>query len=68
VSGIINGALSTLSYLLALLWELSRAVAEISIAKQAQKTNHTGILWQISKKGPKIEPHVSKQRLCGFCL
>ena len=51
-SGTINGALSTLGYLLSLLWELShvpRGLTEDAEAKQVRKTNRTDILYQIGK-------------------
>jgi len=49
----INGAPSTPGYLLALLRELlhvPRGLAEIAEAKQVQKTNQSGILYQITKR------------------
>jgi len=49
----INGAPSTPGYLLALLWELShvpRDLTGIAEAKQVQKTNHSGILYQFKKR------------------
>ena len=51
-SGTINGALSTLGYLLSLLRELShvpRGLTEDAEAKQVRKTNRTDILYQIGK-------------------
>jgi len=60
-----NGTLLTPGYLLALLQELSRVtrgLTEIVEAKQARKTNRTGILYQIQKKGPNIDPHVSNPK------
>jgi len=67
-SGTINGALSTPVYHLALLRDLSHVlrVLEIAEAKQVRKTNQTGILYQIKKKGPKIHPHVSNAGSCWF--
>jgi len=50
----INGAPSTPGYLLALLRELShvpRGLPEIAEAKQVRKTNQTGILYKLKKKG-----------------
>ena len=61
----INGAPSTPGYLLALLRELShvlRGLAEIAEAKQVQKTNQSGILYQFKKKGREIDPHVSNPK------
>ena len=52
--GIVNGALSTPGYLLALLRELSqvsRGLADIAEGQQVRKTNRIGILYQIKKKG-----------------
>jgi len=62
----INGAPSTPDYLLALLRELShvpRGLTEIAEAKQVQKTNKRGILYQFKKKVRKciltFEPKIS---------
>jgi len=53
---------TTPGYLLALLRELShvpRGLTEIAEAKQVRKKNQSGILYQIQKKGLKVDPHVS---------
>ena len=49
----LNGAPSTLGYLLALLRDLShvpRDLTEIAEAKQVRKTNQSGILYQFKKR------------------
>jgi len=69
MSGTLNGALSTPSYLLALLRELSqypRALTEIIMPKQVRKTNLDMFLVPFQKKGWKIDHHVSNLRTRGF--
>ena len=68
-TGTINGALSTSGYLLALLREflhVPRFLTDISKAKQVRTITQTNILYQITGKGPKIDPHVSNSGLVDF--
>jgi len=60
-SGTINSALSTPSYLLVLMRELShvpRGLTEIAEAKQVRKNEPTWYFAPDQKKGLKIDPHV----------
>ena len=68
-SGTPNGARSTPGYLLTLLRDLSqcpRALTEIIMPKQVQKTNLDILLVTFQKKGWKIDYHVSNLRTRGF--
>jgi len=63
-SGTINGALLALGCLLALLRELShvpRGLTEIAEAKQVRINEPNWYVVPNQKKGPEIDPHVSRE-------